>query len=493
MRSIAKPILIAAGGVLILLAVLILFVNIYLQSGSVQDRMRAAISRAAGVPVKIEHSSFTPWSGFTFSGLSVLQQGHSKVPELSISSLRVRVHLLSLLQREIEVKEVVFLNPVLISTPTSSGRWPIAKFATVAPPAPAVLSLSVPDVGPVLLSPPAVKPPLTSAAPESVSEVSQIRTHPEVQVDAVKVRNGKAIFYDAMGQPLLEFENLSMESHVAKDRSLTGKICIEKITLAGFFHPSHLTARFEWSGGKLVVSDVVADWAGGSIFARLAVTPEPVPSFESWMAVQNVSVKNLSEEAGIDGGGKRGKLFANGTLDGTVGLASSYEGYVSASLVEARLEPLDVIRQLGELLRVDELKMLDLKQADANLTIREGKVLVDKISIASNNFIMDASGETGFDGALRLGARFHVNGKMRKESRGLIGSNFEPSEIDGYTHMPFRISGTLARPKTDLLDKLVGARIGQDIGGLINSFLRPPQGQKKKKSTQPVPVATPGS
>jgi len=225
----------------------------------------------------------------------------------------------------------------------------------------------------------------------------------------------------------------------------------------------------------------------------LAVTPEPVPSFESWMSVQNVSVKNLSEEAGIDGGGKRGKLFANGTLDGTVGLASSYEGYVSASLVEARLEPLDVIRQLGELLRVDELKMLDLKQADANLTIREGKVLVDKISIASNNFIMDASGETGFDGALRLGARFHVNEKMRKESRGLIGSNFEPSEIDGYTHMPFRISGTLARPKTDLLDKLVGARIGQDIGGLINSFLRPPQGQKKKKSTQPDPVATPGS
>lgn len=46
--------------------------------------------------------------------------------------------------------------------------------------------------------------------------------------------------------------------------------------------------------------------------------------------------------------------------------------------------------------------------------------------------------------------------------------------------MPFRISGTLARPKTDLLDKLVGARISQDLGGLINSFLRPIQGQKKE-------------
>jgi hypothetical protein len=59
--------------------------------------------------------------------------------------------------------------------------------------------------------------------------------------------------------------------------------------------------------------------------------------------------------------------------------------------------------------------------------------------------------------------------------------------------MGFRISGTLARPKTDLLDKLVGIRIGQDLGGLINSFLRPSQGQKKKKPPQPVPAPSPGS
>jgi hypothetical protein len=147
--------------------------------------------------------------------------------------------------------------------------------------------------------------------------------------------------------------------------------------------------------------------------------------------------------------------------------------------------------QIGDLLGVDELKMLELKQADANVTIRDGKVIVDKMSVASNNFIVDATGESGFNGALSLAARFHVNEKIRKESRGLIGGNFEPSEWDGYTHMPFRISGTLARPKTDLLDKLVGTRISQDLGGFINSFLRPIQGQKKKKSSKPAPVVTP--
>ncbi len=489
MRLIAKPILIVAGGALFLLAGFVLIANIYLQSESVQDRMRAAISRAAGAPVKIEHSSFTPWSGFTFSGLSLLPQGHSKVPALSISSLRVRVHLLSLFQREIVVKEVVFLNPVLVSIPSPSGRWPMVKAPSVVTPAPAVISLSVPDVGNVSLSQPSVKPPLPVPSNEPVTS-PQAQPQPEVQVEAMKVRNGKAVFYDDAGHPFIEFDDITIESDVSKDRSMVGKIRIKKIAIADLFHPSHLTASMEWSRGKLVVSDVVADWAGGTVYGRFAVSNEPAPTFESWMDVQGVSVKNLSEDAGINGGGKRGKLFASGTLDGTIGLPKTYAGFVSASLVEARLEPLDVIRQIGDLLGVDELKMLDLKKADANLTIRDGKVLVDQIAIASNNFIMDATGESGFDGALGLRARFHVNEKIRRESRGLIGTNFEPSEVEGYTHMPFRISGTLARPKTDLLDKLVGTRIGQDLGGLINSFLRPNQGQKKKK--QPAePVATP--
>ena len=491
MRSIAKPILFLAGGGGLLFGALVLIVNIYLQSGNVQDRMRAAISDAAGVPVKIEHSSFTPWSGFTFSGLSLPPQGQSKVPALSISSLRVRVQLLSLFQREIVVKEVIFLKPVLVSVPTSSGRWPLTKTEIPAAPAPDVISLSVPNVGSVSVSTPVAPTSLVEGASESHSQPLRVLSRPEVQVGAVQVRNGKAVFYDSEGNPFFEFENIFIDSHVASDRSLAGNIRIEKITIAGVFHPAHLRARFDWSGGRLVVSDVVADWADGSVFARFAVNSVSNPTFESWMAVQNVSVKNLSEDAGISGSGKRGKIFANGTMDGTIGVPETFAGSASVSLVDGRLEPLDVIRQIGDLLGVDELKMLELKQADANVTIRDGKVIVDKMSVASNNFIVDATGESGFNGALSLAARFHVNEKIRKESRGLIGGNFEPSEWDGYTHMPFRISGTLARPKTDLLDKLVGTRISQDLGGLINSFLRPIQGQKKKKSSKPAPVVTP--
>jgi hypothetical protein len=81
-----------------------------------------------------------------------------------------------------------------------------------------------------------------------------------------------------------------------------------------------------------------------------------------------------------------------------------------------------------------------------------------------------------------------VNDKLRKETRGLIGKNFQPSETEGYAHMPFSITGSLARPKSDLLDKMVGLRIGQDVGGLLKNLLRTPQKPKNKPTAEASPA-----
>jgi hypothetical protein len=50
--------------------------------------------------------------------------------------------------------------------------------------------------------------------------------------------------------------------------------------------------------------------------------------------------------------------------------------------------------------------------------------------------------------------------------------------------MPFSITGSLDRPKSDLLDKMVGLRIGQDVGGLLKNLLRTPQKQKNKPASE---------
>jgi hypothetical protein len=148
------------------------------------------------------------------------------------------------------------------------------------------------------------------------------------------------------------------------------------------------------------------------------------------------------------------------------------------------MEPIELIRQLGELLRVDELRMLALKNAEAVFSIRDSRVIVEELQLTSENLMIDATGNAGFNGDLDLSARLHVNDKLRKETRGLLGKNFQPSEAEGYTHMPFTITGSLDRPKSDLLDKMVGLQIGQDVGGLLKNLLRTPKKKKNKPATE---------
>jgi hypothetical protein len=148
------------------------------------------------------------------------------------------------------------------------------------------------------------------------------------------------------------------------------------------------------------------------------------------------------------------------------------------------MEPIELIRQLGELLRVDELRMLALKNAEAVFSIRDSRVTVEELQLTSENLMIDATGTAGFNGDLDMNARLHVNDKLRKETHGLLGKNFQPSETEGYTHMPFSITGSLDRPKSDLLDKMVGLRIGQDVGGLLKNLLRTPQKQKNKPASE---------
>ena len=78
MHSIAKPILIITGAILVLYATSILCLNIYLQSDGVQKKLRQAVYEATGIEPRIDRTYYTPWSGLTISGLSVPQGENTK-------------------------------------------------------------------------------------------------------------------------------------------------------------------------------------------------------------------------------------------------------------------------------------------------------------------------------------------------------------------------------------------------------------------------------
>ena len=496
MHSIAKPILIIVGIFFVLCATAVLCLNIYLQSAGVQLKLRQAVYRATGFEPVISQTFYTPWSGLTVTGIKIPQADNSKKPLLAVSSMKCWVSLAALLQGQVLIKDITIEQPSLLVVQGQSGVWPggsalpfqdLEKMPAVTrqPAKDAETAQKpTPDATPTL---PQVPHP--AVQPAQSKEELPVRATP-VLVENIRIHEGQAFFYPAQGRPI-RLEGCAAEGKLSPSGSATGIFRIKSATFAELARCTDITGKFEYQDGHLKITDIQAVWAQGAVRGSLEISKTPGPFFTASLAAENVSLQKLAEDAGFTAEGTQGFLFAKTSLQGILGQPESFSGEASANLTEARMQPIDPLRQLGELLRINELSVLELRNAQTALTIRNGKILVDRLELESTNLLMDANGEARFDGSLDLDARFHVTQKLLKDSLGFMGSKFQPSEREGYAHMPFSITGTMSRPKSDLIDKLVGVRLGDDVGGLLKNLLRMPKKEKKKKESKPAATPAP--
>ena len=64
---------IALGALIGLGAVVLLGVNLYVQSQGAQGKIQQELTRSLGVPLKIRSMSVTPWGGLELSGITIPQ------------------------------------------------------------------------------------------------------------------------------------------------------------------------------------------------------------------------------------------------------------------------------------------------------------------------------------------------------------------------------------------------------------------------------------
>jgi hypothetical protein len=89
-----------------------------------------------------------------------------------------------------------------------------------------------------------------------------------------------------------------------------------------------------------------------------------------------------------------------------------------------------------------------------------------------------------FDGKLQLESQLAVNEKVRNQLFRAIRDNFKPIDEPGYTALNFEVGGTVGRPKTNLMDKLIGRDL-KDLSSVITGLIGGGKSEKKKKSSEP--------
>ncbi len=93
-----------------------------------------------------------------------------------------------------------------------------------------------------------------------------------------------------------------------------------------------------------------------------------------------------------------------------------------------------------------------------------------------------------FDGRLKLQSQLAISDKIRDQLFRPLRQNFQPAGEAGYSAVNFQIGGTLERPSTNLVDKLVG----RDLSSVLDSLLggkKQRTREKKKQLEEPAPAA----
>ena len=124
MQKLRRLAVIALGALIGLGAVVLLGVNLYVQSQGAQAKIQQELSRSLGIPLKIRSMSVTPWGGLELSGITIPQTGSVGPKDfLEARTFRLRVRFLSLFSRRLVIKEVSLVGPRVVWPQNTEGKW----------------------------------------------------------------------------------------------------------------------------------------------------------------------------------------------------------------------------------------------------------------------------------------------------------------------------------------------------------------------------------
>jgi type II secretion system protein N len=244
------------------------------------------------------------------------------------------------------------------------------------------------------------------------------------------------------------------------------------------FFLQQLKSPVRYDGDGLNLSQISARAGGGEISGKFSIQPENDESpFHIETKFRNVEAEQVISEAGGPSGVLQGKLEGTLQADGKTTDADALTGTGEVVLHDGQLRQYDLLVALGQIFQIEELTQLHLEQADAKYHLSPGLVNVDELNLRSANIRLSATGTVSFRGKLHLTSRLAINEKVRGQLFKPLRANFKPTDDPDYSAVDFEVGGTLDRPKTNLLERVVG----RDLKDLVNSFFGGGKGDKSKK------------
>jgi len=493
-KKLCRITLTAIGVVIALAGVLLIGVNLYVQSQGAQAKIQQELSRRLGTPLAIRSMSVTPWGGLELSGITIAQTSSADPKHfLEAKTFRLRVRFLSLFSRRLVIKEVSLINPNVVWPQDAEGKWKLPTSREVqssAVPAKQAASVSQPQVesesvqsnaAPVVTAAPANPPSGSQVTVNSKSPRKEPRLVVAPEVRRVSIKDGNFSFLDQAGALLASFSGVDFRTSIRSALALHGDTKVARISLRDRFFLEQLRSLLRYEPDVLELSKISARAGSGDLNGYFAMQPEAEDSpFTTSVKFRDVLADQIVENAGGPKGIVKGKLEGSFQASGKTADPNALIGSGEIFLRDGRIQQYSLLVLLGQVLQIEELKELHLEQAEAKYHLSPGLVTIDKLILRSPNICLTASGTVAFDGKLKLDSQLAINDRIRGQLFKAIRENFQPIDQPGYSGIDFQVVGTVDRPSTNLVERLVG----RDLSTMLNSFFGGKRDRPKKKKKQ---------
>ena len=476
MKKAGRIALITAAVLIGTLVAALLGVNLYVQSHGTQARIQRELSERLGTELRIHRISVTPWWGLKLTGITIPQTNAAVASDfLKAETFRLRIRFASLFSGRLVIKEVSLVRPKVVWGQNADGKWRIPA---------AEQRITSPTVGPAEATelPPAAPPVATApveSAPAAQTDAEDAPFTPEVR--RVNLADGTLRFLDSGGRPVATFEGVNFRSNFRNGTALRGDASIARTSLRNRFYLDQLEASLKYDATELELSEITARAGDGEITGKYSMQPGEANSpFNVLVKFSDVQADKIVADAGGPEGMIKGRLEGHLSAHGKTADPNALAGTGEIYLREGQVRKYSLLVALGQILQIDELTQLRFEDAHIKYHIAPGVVTIDELLLRSPNIRLSAVGTISFSGKLRLDSQLAINDSIRGQLFRPIRDNFEPTDQQGYSAVAFKVTGTVERPKTDLVDKLVGSEL-KDIQGLISGFLGGGKSERPKK------------
>lgn len=484
MRTKAKTFLLPAVLLLILSALSILMLNLYLRMESTRNIICKTFSGMLDSPVSVRNIQGIPFVGIRITGVNSVRNGR---PFFSAESVSVRPDYLALFHGNLVMKGLTLVNPAVhlsLGSPAVTSTQVVMQVPSppTSSPAPSVPQ-PTPAAGPSEFpSPPTV--PENGVTPQ--------QTLHDFPMASIGIDRGAFFIEDQQGNPILKISGIDLKGKEASTGEWKGQLRASLAVIASRFIIRDLKTTVSFTRGTttLAMNPLTATFGGGKIQGGAVIVANPgLPRYSINLNLADASLKKLLADASMGSSSAEGKITGGLELSGIAGQGSSMQGKGSLLCSDATIQPVDFLKQIGHLLNIEELQLLRITEGKCLFQVESGHVAIDDLSLRSENLILTAKGPVKPSGDLDLDSRLLFNEKLSGKLRGILGRQLTPAPESGYSQIAFHVAGPATNPKTDLIERITGFKIGGDLGGLLQGlFGRPaPKSQSPPASVTPNP------